>query len=220
MLPHVDDLIALLDELDAAPAHLIGDSWGAFIALLAAIREPRLVRSLILQEPPALSLFVDIPPSARELLTLLARRPRTAVAIIRLAAGTIVPAEKAFARGDDEQALLTFAHGVLGREVFEGLPEARRQQARDNLGVLRAGLPTGFPPLADEQVRGVAAPVLLVEGEHSPAAFHRIIDRLAELLPAAQRREIAAASHSMHEQQPEVVNRAILDFLAAAGATG
>ena len=40
MLPHVDDLIALVRALDAAPAHLVGHSWGAFICLLTAIRQP------------------------------------------------------------------------------------------------------------------------------------------------------------------------------------
>src|SRR5688500_16485333 len=37
MLPHVDDLAALLRVLDAAPAHLVGHSWGGFICLLTAI---------------------------------------------------------------------------------------------------------------------------------------------------------------------------------------
>jgi pimeloyl-ACP methyl ester carboxylesterase len=40
MLPHVDDLVALVQRLDAAPAHLVGHSWGGFVCLLAAIRHP------------------------------------------------------------------------------------------------------------------------------------------------------------------------------------
>ena len=75
MLPHVDDLAALLQALGAAPAHLVGHSWGAFICLLAAIRHPELVRSLVLAEPPVLSLFISTPPRAAELLPLLVRRP-------------------------------------------------------------------------------------------------------------------------------------------------
>ena len=41
--PHVDDLLSLLRSLDLAPAHLVGNSCGAFICLLAALREPSLV---------------------------------------------------------------------------------------------------------------------------------------------------------------------------------
>jgi non-heme chloroperoxidase len=57
MLPHVDDLVAFLRMMDAAPAHLVGHSFGGFVSLLAAIRHPQLVRSLVLQEPPVLPLF-------------------------------------------------------------------------------------------------------------------------------------------------------------------
>ena len=46
MLPHVDDLSTLLLLLDAAPAHLVGHSWGAFVSLLTAVRHPELVRSM------------------------------------------------------------------------------------------------------------------------------------------------------------------------------
>jgi pimeloyl-ACP methyl ester carboxylesterase len=40
---HVDDLEALLRLLDAAPAHLVGHSYGAFVCLLLAIRKPQIV---------------------------------------------------------------------------------------------------------------------------------------------------------------------------------
>ena len=35
LLSHVDDLAAFLQSIDAAPAHLVGNSWGAYISLLA-----------------------------------------------------------------------------------------------------------------------------------------------------------------------------------------
>ena len=57
MLPHVDDLTAFLRVNDATPAHLVAHTWGAFICPLTAIQHPRLVRSLVLGEPPVLSGF-------------------------------------------------------------------------------------------------------------------------------------------------------------------
>jgi len=218
MPPHVDDLLALLRELGAAPAHLVGDSWGGFIALLAALREPGLVRSLALGEPPALSLFVSTPPRPSELLSLALRRPRTAAAIVRLGAGVMAPAQKRFDRGDDEGAMLTVAHGLLGREVFESLPEARRAQARENLPTLRAQLPAGFPPLDEGAIQRLQIPTLLLEGTAGPVVFRRLIDRLEELLPVSERVTIEGASHGMHEQRPDEFNRALLEFLARAGA--
>jgi pimeloyl-ACP methyl ester carboxylesterase len=218
MLPHVDDLAALLRLIGAAPAHLVGHSWGAFICLLAAIRHPEMVRSLVLQEPPVLSLFVSTPPPLRELLPLLVRRPRTALAILEFGAGTIAPAQRAFMRGDDEQALQAFARGVLGRETFERLPEERKQQARENLGTLRAQLlGAGFPPLDEEDVRGLRVPTLLMTGERSPAFLLRLTEHLQQLLPNAERVDIAGASHAMQEENPGAVNEAILGFLARHG---
>src|SRR5688500_13793127 len=52
MLPLVDVLAALLRLIGAAPAALVGHSWSAFICLLAAIRHPEMVRSLVVQAPP------------------------------------------------------------------------------------------------------------------------------------------------------------------------
>jgi pimeloyl-ACP methyl ester carboxylesterase len=221
MLPHVDDLAAFLRLIGAAPAHVVGHSWGAFICLLTAIRRPEIVRSLVLQEPPVLSLFVSTPPSPRELFPLLARRPRTALAILEFGARTIAPAQRAFRRGDDDQALQTFAHGVLGKETYERLPEERTQQARENLATLRAQLlGAGFPPLDENDVRGVRAPTLLMTGTRSPAVLIRLTEHLQRLLPRAERVDIAGASHAMQEENPDAVNEAILGFLARHASHG
>ena len=75
-------------------------------------------------------------------------------------------------------------------------------------------LGAGFPPLSDDDVRGVAAPTLLMTGERSPAYLPRLTDRLQQLLPNAERVEIAGASHVMSEENPGAVNEAILGFLA------
>ena len=193
MLPHVDDLVGVLRLLGAAPAHLVGHSWGGFICLLAAIRHPQLVRSLVLGEPPVLTLFTSVPPRPTELLRLLVRRPRTAVAIIGFGVKTHLPAQKAFRRGDDEAGMLKMATGILGRDTYERLPEERKQQARENLNTLRAQvLGAGFPPLSQEDVRRVRAPTLLMTGERSPAYALRLTDRLQQLLPNAERVQMRA----------------------------
>lgn len=214
-LQHVDDLAALLRELGAAPAHLVGNSQGAFISLLAAIHHPSLVRSLVLEEPPVLPLFLSFPPRIGELLRLFATRPRAAIAITRFILATVVPTTRAFGRGDDERALETFLVGVLGERTFGELSEEQLQRARDNVRTLRAGmLHTGFPPIDDADVRGVRVPVLLLTGARSPEVLLRFSDRLAELLPVVERLEIPDASHTMHEENPTAVNAAICGFLA------
>jgi pimeloyl-ACP methyl ester carboxylesterase len=220
MPPHAADLLGLLHALDAAPAHVVGHSWGGFVALLAAIREPEAIRSLVLCEPPVLSLFASTPPRPAELLRLAVHRPRTAAAIIRFGAGTIAPAQRAFRRGDDAAGLARFGRGVLGREAFARLTDERWQAARANAGAARAQiLGAGFPPLADDDVRSVRVPVLLVTGERSPAFLLRLTDRLEELLPNAERVVIKGASHAMNEDRPDAFNAAVLPFLAGVAST-
>ena len=214
MLPHVDDLVAFLREIDVPAAHLVGHSWGGFIALLVAIRHPEVVRSLVLMEPPALSLFVSTPPRPSEILRLVLVRPATAVAIVKFGATAFGPAQQAFRRSDNEAAIRAFARGVLGRANFARQPEALIQQLRDNVNAVRAQLlGAGFPPLGDDAVRGVQAPALLVVGTQSPAFLRRLSDRLQELLSDATRAEIADASHLMHLDNAPAFNAALLGFL-------
>jgi pimeloyl-ACP methyl ester carboxylesterase len=172
-LPHVDDLVTFLQVMDAKPAHLVGHSWGALICLLAAIRHPQVVRSLVLQEPPVLSLFMSTRPRPTELLRLFVRRPRTARVILSFGVKTALPAEKAFRRGDDEAAMQAYALGLLGKDTWERLPQERKQQAFENVLSLRAQvLGAGFPPLSDDDVRSVAAPTLLMTGRGVPPICH------------------------------------------------
>lgn len=217
---HADDLAALLPKLGAAPAHLVGNSQGAFIALLVAMQHPELVRGLVLEEPPVVPLFVSVPPKASELLRLLLTRPRTAIAMIQSVVQQVVPVTKLFERGEDDAALQRFLLTVLGREAYDALDDEQWGRLRSNVATLRAGmLQETFPPLTDEMVRGLRSPTLLLTGEHSPAFLLRLTDRLEELIPDVERREIPDASHVMHADNPAATNAAILDFLGRTGAS-
>jgi len=212
MQEHVDDLEALTGILDAAPAHLIGHSYGGFLCLLLAIRRPELVRSLILVEPPVLTMFTSNRPSPREMVRLLLTRPRTAIAIARFGAMGVAPTIAALERGDTDGALERFGPAVLGREWFRSLSTARREQARVNF-IVAEFLGSGFSRLGDEDVRSVACPVLLINGARSPRLFHHMIDRLAELIPSAERADIPQASHIVHEDNPAAWGTAVMQFL-------
>jgi pimeloyl-ACP methyl ester carboxylesterase len=213
MTEHVDDLRALLQRLDVAPAHLVGHSYGAFLCLLLAIREPDLVRTLVLAEPPVITLFVSNTPRPSELLKLLVTRPRTALAMIRYGARGVAPATASIERGDMEAALRAFGSATLGPEAFRRLSESRLEQARANF-IKAELLGSGFAPLEARQLRSVQTRTLLLNGEQSPALFHRLADRLEELLPHTERIEIPGASHIMHEDNASFYNAAVLSFLA------
>lgn len=218
MMPHVDDLAAFLSAVDAAPAHLIGSSWGGFISLLVAIRHPELVQSLVLMEPPVMPLFVGAPPSGGKLLRLLFTRPRTAWAFLQFGSGA-QKAQAAFKQGQDEEAMKIFNEAVSGPGAWEQLPDAMREMIRENVAAARAQLlGAGFPPLDDKDVRAVQVPTLLLRGVHSPAFLRLASDRLKDLIPTATQIDIEDASHTMQVDNPDVVNRVVLDFLGRHGS--
>ncbi len=118
---HVDDLAGLIEALDASPAHVVGHSWGALVAILLATQRPELLRSLVLIEPPVVSMHVNIPPKISQMISLFVRHPRLAIAITRLGGGALAPAEKAFRKGDDKSAVEHFGRGLLGDHRYETL---------------------------------------------------------------------------------------------------
>jgi pimeloyl-ACP methyl ester carboxylesterase len=211
---HVNDLVALIEALKARPAHIVGHSWGGLIALLVAMQEPAICRSLVLIEPPVVSMHVAIPPKVSQMIGLFFRSPKLALCIAKLGGGTFVPAEKAFRRGDDKAAIEYFGRGVLGNRAFETLSAERYQQVWDNRGPDRAqALYQGFPDLVGASPSNVTCPVMLVAGSESPAIFGLLIDILLRLLPNGRKCVITGASHIVHEDAPSEFNSAVLNFL-------
>lgn len=213
MIEHVDDLEAVLTSLDASPAHLVGHSYGAFLCLLLAARAPSLVHSLVLTEPPVITLFVSDPPKPAELLKLLITRPRVAVALIKFGAIGIAPATKAAKQDDMEAAMRIFGTAILGREFYNRLSEQRLEQVRAN--AIRAEfLGSGFASLDAATISDIQMPTLLITSRHSAGMFRRLADRLEELLPHAERITIEDASHIVHEDDAPAYNEAVLSFLS------
>src|SRR5881409_3885507 len=110
---HAEDLAALLLTLDVAPAHIIGSSYGAYVALALARAHPELVRSLVLAEPPMFPLL-----SGSELGDSVRRAFFT---------NALDPARRALAHGDSVAGIRMFYDGLSGRfGRFDHLPSAAR----------------------------------------------------------------------------------------------
>ncbi|MEO4045250.1 alpha/beta hydrolase [Hoeflea sp. CAU 1731] len=215
---HVDDLASLINSLDANPAHIVGHSWGGLIVLILAMRQPELFRSVVLIEPPVVSMHVNIPPKINQMIGLFVRHPRLAIAIAKLGGGALAPAEKAFRNGDDKTAVERFGRGVLGDRWFASLSAERYQQVWDNRGADRAqALYKGFPDLIGASLDKVSMPVLLLTGSESPAVFQLLNADLSGRLPNARQKVISGASHIVQEDAPMALNEAVLNFLDEAG---
>lgn len=216
MQPHVDDLLSFLRAVDAYPAHLVGNSWGAFICLRAAMQEPAAVRSLVLEEPPLVPLITGAPPSPAHISRSLLRHPILTVTVMRFGAGTIAPMTKLVKAGEVEASIDRFAGGVLGKQSFAALPADVRAHmsanAATHLG--QALVDGGFEPLTESQIAAVASPALIITGANSPSVLKRLDRLLASLLPDNRTLTVPAASHVMHLENPTAVNDALLRFFA------
>jgi pimeloyl-ACP methyl ester carboxylesterase len=211
----VEDVAVFIQALDLGPVHLVGHSSpGGFGGLVLASRYPELLRSLVLLEPPAFPLLgVNVPPRPPQLLRLLVRNPRAGAGMIRFGVKGMAPAKKAFARGDDAEALRIFIEANTSRETLDSLPEEKFGRFLDNVGPLKAQIRAGFPEFGEADARTIRVPALLVSGCESPAHITAVTDRLEALLPDVRRLDIDGATHNMFDSHADEFNTGVLEFI-------
>jgi pimeloyl-ACP methyl ester carboxylesterase len=179
-------LAELIRKLELAPAHLVGASYGAFIALYCVSKNPELAKTMVLNEPP---IFEFLARSHMKEDVELLQRFRTHVQS---------PTEDAFKRGDFKKAAQTFIDRVMDIEnFFEQLPEQDKQSLMDNAksleGELESEQPSSFSVEDVKQITTI--PILIVKGELSPKLFLRIVDILSDNMPNTEQIVIPNVSH-------------------------
>ncbi|MGH2379513.1 MAG: alpha/beta fold hydrolase [Candidatus Limnocylindria bacterium] len=111
-----DDLVALIETLELAPAHVVANSFGGAIAVGLAARQPELLRSLSVHEPPLFPLAGEdvIPEQVGEVIG-------DVVAMID--------------RGEREEAARVFVEQVaLGPGAWDYVPPEDRTMMIGNAG--------------------------------------------------------------------------------------
>lgn len=180
------DLAELIRKLDLAPSHLVGASYGAYIALYCASKNPELAKTMVLNEPPITEFLAR--SNLKEDMELL-QRVRTHIQS---------PTEDAFKRGDFKKAVQTFIDRVMGMEnFFEQLSEQDKQYLMDNAKSLESELESAMSTsYTIEDVKQITTiPTLLVKGELSPKWLLRISDILSNNMPNTEQIVIPNVSH-------------------------
>jgi pimeloyl-ACP methyl ester carboxylesterase len=195
---HAAHAAALLESLDAGPATVVAHSSGCIIALQLAHDRPDLVSRLVLSEPPLIDPLLDpadIPGVGAQI------GPAMGAAMGAAAAGDAPAAFAAFMTavcGPEHRAVLA---DVLGPA---GLARAEQQSAFFFANEVPAmGRWTPVDPAA------VGTPTLLVQGGASPAPTHRLVARLAGLLPHGEVATIGGATHLLPLTHPDELAAAI-----------
>src|SRR4029077_4460486 len=160
-------------ELLGDGAHLVGHSYGAVIALLAAAQRPDAVRSLTVSEPGCL----------------------------RVAAGTpvvdemISNGERLFAHASEiaSEEFLKLFRGGAGSAC--GAPEDLPPELMHGVELLKRERPSWEAEIPLETLASAGFPVLVVSGGHSEA-FEAVCDALAEAL-SSEREVIPGGGHTV-----------------------
>jgi len=196
------DVLDILDALEIPAAHLIGASLGGLVGLETAKQAPERVRSLVLLSTALIVEQEDFDPEVVAVLTAATRdpNPETArrgveAALARLPAGA-------------SQAERELREKLIDRILEERWksppsPEGYRAQAIAGAFYMQARLQSEY-----------AGPALVISGAEDRVIRARRSRALAESLLQGRFVEVEGAGHLVGLERPEVVNRAMLQFLA------
>jgi pimeloyl-ACP methyl ester carboxylesterase len=180
MATHTADAAALLEDLETAPAVVVGTSAGAAIAVDLAVRRPDLVRAVVAHEFPWR--FTRHLPDAAQVATL------TKIGWLTL-------------RGRESDAAETLLRSVYayrdGGTAWDAFPEAWRVVGRNNARAALADLRNsiGIYP-SPAELATVATPVVCTYGARSPDSMYRLVRSLAAAIPTATMIRIDGAGHA------------------------
>ena len=193
-----DDLGAILARLQAVPAHVVGYSLGARVALRLAVDHPDAVDRLVLESPSA-----GLPSEAE-------RAARRA-------------ADEALAARIESEGIERFVDEWERNPVFAGArsadPDRVARVRAMRLGNDPAGLAASLrhagqgtmTPLFDA-LPTIAVPTLVIAGHLDAIGLPRA-ERVAALIPDARLAVVDGAGHTPHDERPEAFRRLVRAFL-------
>lgn len=196
----VADLAALIEHVFGGPAHVIGNSFGAAIALNLAVERRELIRSLVAHEPPLFGLLEG------------ASEVQPALAVVRERIAAVIPLLQS---GDFAGAARQFVDTIaFGPGAWEELPQATRDIFVMNASTWLDELQEPESMNLDlERLSAFSAPALLSLGGESPPFFPLVVQRLSAALPHARKHVFQHAGHVPHLSHPDEYARVVLEFM-------
>lgn len=189
----------LMRHLGIEPAHVVGHSSSAMIALQLALDAPDAVHTLALLESAR-----PAPQNERQ---------------VEFVKSILVPALERYRTGDKEGAIDTWLEGVCGpdyRPVLErALPDAFEQALADADTYFGQEVPAVQQwSFTQEDASRITQPVLAVLGAESVPIFRERRELLLAWLPNVEPFELAEATHLLYVENPRGMAAALDDFFA------
>lgn len=194
---------SVADELAArhgarGPVDILGYSMGGRIALVLALRHPRLVRRLVL---------VSSGPGFKDGALQGSRRTHEMALAETLEDDGLGP----FVAMWEKNPILAPAH-PLPRALEEDVRARRMNHDPNGLAGALRHLGAGAMPNLWERLGEIACPTLLIAGA-SDRRYVEVMGEMAKAMPQARLEIVAEAGHGIHREQPEAVRRLVADFL-------
>jgi pimeloyl-ACP methyl ester carboxylesterase len=207
------DLKGFIDKLRISPVHLVGHSYGGFIAAFLAADHPDLVRSLTLVEPAVATLLVENPESRGEMLSLLLRSPSVALSANRFQKRSLYPSIKALDEGRSDEALELNVDGVQDIPgALASMPDPAKKMMRDNVKTI-AELKTKLPPFR-QHIDKITCKTLVINGGEGALWLRRIGELFAAKVPNGKSIKVQGARHFPHMENPTEFNQKVMSFLS------
>jgi pimeloyl-ACP methyl ester carboxylesterase len=189
-------VMATMDALGIARAHLVGHSYGGGITLYLASRHPERFRSMVLVDSSAPTYANDRRSRAAAL------RPLDAL-FVRTVALRPRAIRKALLRSfwDDSKVTPELVRAYFDRVAVEGV------------GYAFYGLTAPAPPGPPVELEKIAIPPLVVWGAHDELISPESGRRAAARLPHSEFVLLDGSGHLPMEEEPEALLGALLPFL-------
>jgi pimeloyl-ACP methyl ester carboxylesterase len=202
------DLAALVEHLDLAPAHFLGNSFGASIVLQLASEQPDIFLSLQAHEPPLFGLILEsTDPLEREVAQKMELRRRAVIKLLE----------------DDEieaGARLFMESIAFGPGAWEQLPAEARQTCIFNAPTfLDEGRDPEWLMLDVKRLANFAPPALLTQGDQSEPFFNLVLNAVMRALPRMRRQTVHGAGHVPQVSHPEAYLEVVTSFLRSASTS-
>jgi pimeloyl-ACP methyl ester carboxylesterase len=219
------DLGAFIEALDVGPVHALGNSSGSTAILWLARTRPQLFRTMLLEEPPLMTLFIpNLPPTLLSALSFFLWHPISFFPVMYYGATTISPAAELSKKGQYDDAVMAFGSGCLGPKSWQRLQADAERKAQVDVNAkylchfLRYN---SLPVYTVEDAKKIEVPTLVLTGTDGPY-FQQCIDaELVRVCGAHKKWEakIKGAGHMMHEDNPDAVFNAVLEFASDVDAS-